>query len=155
VRTTGRSHFSKPGDATPVSVHPMSTQTIFPALRYHDADAALSWLTQAFGAETVEVHRDAQGRIAHAELKLGDELIMLGTSTEDGLPGARRPDPRAGAISLYVALADPDAAYARAVGSGAEVMRELTDTDYGSREFGVRDLEGHAWSFGTYNPHDR
>jgi uncharacterized glyoxalase superfamily protein PhnB len=133
----------------------MSTQTVFPALRYRNADAALSWLTEAFGAESVEAHRDAQGRIVHAEFKLGQELIMLGTSAEDGFLGGDRPNPRAGTISLYIALADPDGAYVRAVGAGAEVVRELTDTDYGSREFSVRDLEGHAWFFGTYNPHDR
>lgn len=133
----------------------MSTQTIFPALRYRDADAALSWLTEAFGAEPADVHRDAQGRIAHAELKLGDELIMLGSITDDGFLGGSRPDPRAGTVSLYIAVADPDAAYARAVRAGAEVVRELTDTDYGSREFSVRDAEGNAWSFGTYNPHHR
>jgi uncharacterized glyoxalase superfamily protein PhnB len=133
----------------------MANQTIFPALRYRDSDAALSWLAQAFGAEPVEVHRDAQGRIAHAELKLGDELIMLGTSTEDACLGGTRPDPRAGTVSLYIAVTDPDAAYDRAAGAGAEVARELTDTDYGSREFSVHDLEGNLWSFGTYNPHDR
>lgn len=133
----------------------MSTQTIFPALRYRDADAALSWLTEAFGAQAADVHRDAQGRIAHAELKLADELIMLGTLADDGFLGGSQPDPRAGTVSLYIAVADPDAAYARAVRAGAEVVRELTDTDYGSREFSVRDPEGIPWSFGTYNPHHR
>ena len=57
--------------------------------------------------------------------------------------------------SLYIAVSDPDAAHARATQAGAEVVRELTDTDYGSREFTVRDPEGNLWSFGTYNPHDR
>jgi uncharacterized glyoxalase superfamily protein PhnB len=132
----------------------MSTQTIFPALRYRDADAALSWLGQALGAEPVEVHRDGQGRIVHAELKLGDELIMLGTCAEDGFLAGCPPVPRAGTLSLYVAIADPDPAYGRAVQAGAEIVRELTDTDYGSREFSMRDLEGNLWSFGTYNPHD-
>jgi len=44
---------------------------------------------------------------------------------------------------------------ARAMRAGAEVMRELTDTGHGSREFSVRDLDGNLWSFGRYNAHDR
>ena len=133
----------------------MSTQSIFPALRYRDADAALGWLAEAFGAEPRDVYRDEQGRIQHAELKLGDGLIMFGSYNEQGFLGGSPPNPRAGTISLYIAISDPDAAHARATQAGAEIVRELTDTDYGSREFTVRDPEGNLWSFGTYNPHDR
>jgi uncharacterized glyoxalase superfamily protein PhnB len=130
----------------------MSTQNIFPALRYRNADAALAWLTEAFGTQERDVYRDGDGRIRHAELKLGDGVIMFGSYHEDGLLGGSPPDPRAGTISLYIAVGDPDAVYARASGAGAEVVRELTDTDYGSREFSVRDPEGNLWSFGTYTP---
>jgi uncharacterized glyoxalase superfamily protein PhnB len=52
--------------------------------------------------------------------------------------------------TLYVAVDDVDAHYAQAKSAGAEITRELNDTDYGSREYGARDLEGHHWSFGTY-----
>ena len=133
----------------------MSTQTIFPAVRYRDADAALSWLTQAFGAEPIDVHRDTQGRVAHAELRLSGDLFMLGTSAESGSLGGGRADPRLDTVGLYIAIADPEAAYTRAIQAGAEVVRELSDTNYGSRGFSVRDLEGNPWSFGTYNPNDR
>ena len=133
----------------------MSTQNIFPALRYQDADAALAWLTEAFGTEERDVYRDGNGRIQHAELKLGDGLIMFGSDDGSGFLGGSPPDPRAGTISLYIVVADPDMLHARATGADAEVVRELTDTDYGAREFSVRDLEGNLWSFGTYNPHDR
>lgn len=150
-----RSHFSKTRAADPPSLRAMPTQNIFPALRYRDADAALAWLTEAFGAEEREVYRDGEGRIRHAELKLGDGLIMFGSYDEDGSLGGSPSDPRAGTISLYVAVGDPDAIHARATHARAEIVRELTDTDYGSREFSVRDLEGNLWSFGTYNPHDR
>jgi len=57
--------------------------------------------------------------------------------------------------AIYIAFDTPreiDAVYARAKGAGAEITRELCDTDYGSHEFGVRDPEGHVWSFGTYRP---
>jgi uncharacterized glyoxalase superfamily protein PhnB len=133
----------------------MSTQNIFPALRYRDADAALTWLTDAFGTEERDVYRDGDGRIRHAELKLGDGLIMFGSYHEDGFLGGSPPDPRAGTISLYIAVGDPDAVHARAARAGAEVVRGLTDTDHGSREFSVRDPEGNLWSFGTYTPPDR
>lgn len=133
----------------------MPAQTIFPALRYRDADAALAWLNDAFGTRERAVHRDGDGRIRHAELMLGENLIMIGIYDEGGFLGGRSPDPRAGTISLYITVGDPDAVHARATGAGAELVRELTDTDYGSREFSVRDPEGNLWSFGTYQPHDR
>jgi uncharacterized glyoxalase superfamily protein PhnB len=133
----------------------MSTQNIFPAVRYRDADAALAWLSEAFGAEQREVYRDQRGRIQHAELTLGDGLIMFGSYDGQGFLGGSPPNPRAGTISLYIAVDDPDAVHARAARAGAQVVRELTDTDYGSREFSVRDPEGNLWSFGSYNPHDR
>lgn len=85
----------------------MSTQNIFPALRYRDADAALAWLTKAFGTEQRDVYRAGGGHIRHAELKLGDGLIMFGSWGEDGFLGGSPPDPRAGTISLYSRLATP------------------------------------------------
>jgi uncharacterized glyoxalase superfamily protein PhnB len=59
--------------------------------------------------------------------------------------------PVAGA-SVYVAVADTDALYERAKAAGAEIVRELHDTDYGSRDFAAKDPEGNLWSFGTYRP---
>ena len=146
------SHFSKTRGADASSLRAMSTQNIFPALRYRDADTALAWLTAAFGIEERNVYRDGDGRIRHAELNLGAGLIMFGSYHDDGFLGGRPPDPRAGTTSLYIAVGDPDAALARARRAGAEVVRELADTDYGSREFSVRDPEGNLWSFGTYTP---
>jgi uncharacterized glyoxalase superfamily protein PhnB len=48
---------------------------------------------------------------------------------------------------------DPDRHHAKATAAGAQVVRGLEDTDYGSREYSVRDLEGNLWSFGTYDPY--
>jgi len=112
---------------------------IFPFMRFVDADAALEWLTQAFGFEPHEVYRDDEGRVSHAEISLGPGIVMLG-------PG----DP--GSHGIYVAVNDVDAHYEQAKASGAEITREIEDTDYGSREYTVRDPEGHVWSFGTYLP---
>jgi len=125
----------------------MSDQTIFPAFRFRDARAAIDWLGRAFGFEPRMVVDGPDGAVAHAELVLGDAMIMLG-SVRDGDDYA--PPPGGGAA--YVFVADPDAQHERARAAGAEVVRQLTDTDYGSREFSVRDPEGNHWSFGTYQP---
>jgi uncharacterized glyoxalase superfamily protein PhnB len=57
-----------------------------------------------------------------------------------------------GPCAIYVVVEDPDAHHARAVSAGAEVVFPLTDQDYGSRDYAVRDLEGFVWCFGTYVP---
>jgi uncharacterized glyoxalase superfamily protein PhnB len=126
--------------------------TIYPAVRYRDADAALTFLTAAFAAVQREVNRDRHGRIAHAELILGGGIVMLGEYNEDGWLGGHAPDALGSTVSLYIAVPDPDAHHAVAVAAGARLVRELQDTPYGSREYSVRDPEGNLWSFGTYDP---
>jgi uncharacterized glyoxalase superfamily protein PhnB len=127
-------------------------QSIFPALRYRDANAAIDWLGAAFGFEPAQVHRGDDGSVGHAELRLGGNLVMLGEARDEGWMGGKAPDPLASPISLYVVVADPDDLHRRALGAGATIVRELEEMDYGSREFSARDLEGNLWSFGTYDP---
>jgi uncharacterized glyoxalase superfamily protein PhnB len=127
-------------------------QNIFPALRYRDANAALEWLKQAFGAEERAVHRGDDGVIQHAELHFGDGIVMFGEHSNGGWMGGHAPDALASTVSLYVVVPDPDAHHARAATAGARIVRELEDTPYGSREYSARDLEGNLWSFGTYDP---
>jgi len=115
------------------------TPNIFPTMRFSDADAALEWLGQAFGFQRGGVHRDDRGVVRHAEMALGSGPIMFG----QGDPGSQ---------AIYVAVEDADAHYERARAAGAEITRAIEDTPYGSREYSARDLEGHAWSFGTYRP---
>ncbi|MGK7867326.1 VOC family protein [Falsiroseomonas sp. E2-1-a20] len=123
-----------------------------PCLRYADAPAAIDWLERAFGFRRGLVVPDDKGGIAHAELHYGTSgLVMLGSPRADSLgqpPGAL------GGISgtIYLRTPDADAAHARAVAAGAEVLRPLEETDYGSRDFTVRDPQGQVWSFGTYWP---
>jgi uncharacterized glyoxalase superfamily protein PhnB len=114
---------------------------IFPFLRYTDADAALQWLGRAFGFQEHVVYRsgDTEGSIAHAEIALGPGIVMLG----QGDPGDH---------GIYIAVEDADAHYEQAKAAGAEVVREIEDTEYGSREYTARDPEGNVWSFGTYRP---
>ncbi len=126
---------------------------IFPALRYRDANAAIEWLKRAFGFQEKAVYRDDHGDVNHAELALGAGLVMLGSSRPDGWLGGGTPDARASTSSIYIVIADPDAHYERAQAAGAEIVRELTNEDYGSREYSARDPEGNLWSFGTYDPY--
>jgi uncharacterized glyoxalase superfamily protein PhnB len=130
------------------------SQTIYPAVRYRDADAALQFLKGAFGAQEHAVHRGDDGRIQHAELRINGGLIMFGQYNEDGFLGGEAPDPLRSTLSLYIVEPDPDAHHERALTAGARVVRELEDTDYGSREYSVRDPEGNVWSFGTYDPNN-
>ncbi|MGH2587927.1 MAG: VOC family protein [Dehalococcoidia bacterium] len=124
---------------------------IFPALSYRDAPAALDWLTDAFGFEKGLVVPGPEGTIVHAEMSLGPGVIML-ASAEDAmgwmsprdLPGVNQ------TISVYVE--DVNAHYERAKAAGAEIVLDIADTNYGSRGYSARDLEGHFWNFGTYHP---
>ncbi len=132
---------------------PASTEvTMYPFLRYQDAPAAITWLVQAFGLEARGVHPGPDNTIAHAEIGYGGSCLMLGSAKQDdlGLKTARE----LGAVTqgIYVYVPDPDEHYARAKAAGAAIVYELRDTEYGSREYGARDLEGNLWSFGTYRP---
>ncbi|MGD9508567.1 MAG: VOC family protein [Geminicoccaceae bacterium] len=127
-------------------------QSIFPALRYRDAQAAIAWLEHAFGFRPLAVHAGADGSVAHAELALDGGVIMLGSTKPDAY-GARSPH-EIGEVSqsLYVWVAEVDAHHARAAAAGADVFRPPENTPYGSREYSCRDPEGHVWSFGNYRP---
>ncbi|MDF2998783.1 MAG: Glyoxalase/bleomycin resistance protein/dioxygenase [Xanthobacteraceae bacterium] len=123
---------------------------IVPFLRYADPRAAIAWLGEAFGFTPILVVDGENGGIAHAELRLGSSAIMLGGVKDDQL-GMRSPREAGGVTQgIYVVVADADALWERAVKAGAEVVMKLYDTPYGSREFAVRDPEGHLWSIGTY-----
>jgi uncharacterized glyoxalase superfamily protein PhnB len=121
---------------------------IFPALRYRDARAGIAWLERALGFDVVAVHDGEDGAVAHAELGFGPGMIMLGSAGG----GDTRFDRVVGNSAVYLVADDVDAVFERASAAGATVVRELLDTDYGSREFTVEDPEGNTWSFGTYVP---
>ena len=120
-------------------------------LSYDNARAAVDWLERAFGFQRSAVH-ESDGKIAHAELRFGDSMVMLGTAFENDW-GMRTPAELGGVTQgVYIIVDDIEAHYERARGAEAEIVRPLADTDYGSREFMARDPEGNIWSFGTYRP---
>jgi uncharacterized glyoxalase superfamily protein PhnB len=129
--------------------------TVIPCLRYRNAPAAIEWLCQTFGFEKHLVVPGEGDTIVHAQLSFGNGMIMLGSvrQTEFGQL-MKQPDEIGGAEtqSAYVIVTDADALYSRAKAGGAKIVLDIKDEDYGGRGFACRDLEGHLWSFGTYDP---
>jgi uncharacterized glyoxalase superfamily protein PhnB len=121
----------------------------FPIVPYADARAGIAWLERAFGAEATALYPPETDQIlVHAEVRVGTGIVM----PADTRRAAESPFARPGPVAVYVVVDDPDALHARAIAAGAEIVRELTDQDYGSREFAARDPDGNLWSFGTYRP---
>jgi uncharacterized glyoxalase superfamily protein PhnB len=131
-----------------------STQVFYPAMRFHDANRALAWLRDAFGFEEAVCYRDESGVVVHAEIRYRGALFFFGQQRESDYP-VRPPDdttPATGSVYVAVAREDINAHYERARAAGARIIREIADTEYGSREYSAYDCEGHPWSFGTYRP---
>jgi uncharacterized glyoxalase superfamily protein PhnB len=125
-------------------------------LAYKDADAAVDWLVRAFGFKAHAVYRNDAGHVVHAELSFGNGMIMIGPDQggDFGKMVMTLPERADGRCTqtIYVIVDDVDAHYARAVAAGAETLIAPRGESYGGRSYSVRDPEGHAWSFGTYDP---
>ena len=125
---------------------------VWPAFRARDARTLIRFLVDAFGFEETAVFGEGD-RVDHAQLSWPEGGgVMFGSVRDD--PDDAWPA-RPGTAACYVVTADPDAVHARSVAAGAEIVRDLTGTDYGSREFSARDPEGNLWSFGTYRGEPR
>jgi len=124
---------------------------LYHTMRCSDVAAMIAWLRNVLGFSERVIYR-RENVVVHAELSFGSSILMLGADRPDGYGrkvgdlDARRTD------SVYLAVDDPDALYAKVKASGARIDMELHDTDYGSRDFSARDPEGGLWSFGTYWP---
>ena len=126
-------------------------QTIFPILRYDDAREAIRWLCTTFGFTELFSVPASGPVVRHAQLKLGTNIIMPGsTRPEDGIASPRSLGSATQGLCVYVE--DPDGHFERARSSGAPITSPPKETDFGTREYHVRDLEGHPWTFGTYRP---
>ena len=126
---------------------PADTPRVTPYLYYQDVAAALRFLADAFGFREKLRMPGSDGKIAHAEMTLGDGLVMM------GCPGAEYRNPkRLGQTtqSLYVYVDDVDAHCARAKKAGAKIINEPEDQFYGDRRYGAEDPEGHHWFFATH-----
>jgi uncharacterized glyoxalase superfamily protein PhnB len=127
-------------------------QTIFPILRYDDARGAIRSLCAMFGFIELFTVPESGPSVRHAQLKLGSNVVMLGSVRLD--EGLASPHALGGVSTqaLYVYVEDLDAHYERARRAGAQIVSPPRETDFGSREYHVRDVEGHHWTFGTFLP---
>jgi uncharacterized glyoxalase superfamily protein PhnB len=126
---------------------------VWPTVRARDARALIKFLVDAFGFEETVVYGEGD-IVHHAQLSWPPGGgIMLGSARE-GSPEDQWPI-QPGSLGAYVVTDDPDGLFGRALAAGAEVISELHETDYGSRDFAVRDPEGNRWSFGTYRGEPR
>jgi uncharacterized glyoxalase superfamily protein PhnB len=127
-----------------------------PCLRYRDTPAAIDWLCEVFGFACQVAVPGIDGAIAHAPLTLGDGMIMLGSVSDEGEYGKVlvQPDEIKGrqTQTVYLQVNDADRVCERARNAGAIILQEPSDTEFGSRGFMCRDLEGHVWNVGTYDP---
>jgi PhnB protein len=119
---------------------------IAPYLLYEDGAAAIDFLTNAFGFEEVMRMEDDKGDVNHAELRLGEDTVMLGDPGDD-YRNPRNADHSTALVHVYVD--DVDAHFERAKAAGAEIVIEPTDQEYGDRRYDAKDPEGHFWSFAT------
>ena len=126
---------------------------VWPTLRARDARALIRFLVDAFGFEETAVYGEGD-IVHHAQLSWpSGGGVMLGSAAR---PGAEDQWPlQPGGFGAYVVTDDPDGLFTRATAAGAEVLSGLHETDYGSRDFAVRDPEGNRWSFGTYRGEPR
>ena len=118
---------------------------VWPTLRANDARALIRFLVDVVGFEETAVYGEGDV-VHHAELSWPPGGgVMLGSARSDNetVTGPGR-------FSAYVVVDDPDALFARVRAAGAEITAELTDMDYGSRDFAIDDPEGNHWYFGTY-----
>lgn len=115
--------------------------TITPYLVVEDADGLIAFLKETLGAEVRGRHLAPDGRVMHAEVRVGDSIIEMGEPAGEF---------KAFAMALHVYIDDVDGAYARALAAGATTTHPLTDQAYGDREGGVKDRWGNVWYLATH-----
>jgi uncharacterized glyoxalase superfamily protein PhnB len=125
------------------------------ALGYRDVAAASDWLCTAFGFQRHFVATSETGVVHFAQLTFGNAMLTLVSVHDSSLNRyMKQPDEIGGAEtqSCYLLVVDADAHCARARSSGAEIILDIQDDEFGGRGYACRDPEGHIWNFGTYDP---
>jgi uncharacterized glyoxalase superfamily protein PhnB len=129
--------------------------TIVPTLRYCDVGAAIDWLCNAFGFERHHVVNGDDGAVRYAELTFGTGMIMLGPIQDSAFDRLMTQPANTGGVVTqicYLFVADADTHCAQARAAGAEIILDIEDEASSGRGYSCRDLEGHIWNFGTYDP---
>lgn len=129
---------------------PYQRPAFVPAVFYKEPRAALEWLETAFGFRRTMVIADPEGRIAHAEMRLGSGLVYVGGEWSDFAVSAASVEGR-NTQTVHVHLeAGLEAHCERARQAGATILMEPADQFYGDRSYRVGDLEGHVWTFSQF-----
>jgi PhnB protein len=128
---------------------PDGYHTLTPALTVKNGAEAIEFYKRALGAEEIMRIPGPDGRLMHAEMKIGDSRFMLGEEMPE--QGCRAPA-SVGAVSssLYVYVQDVDKAFRRAVEGGAKPVMPVTDMFWGDRFGQVEDPSGHRWGLATH-----
>ena len=120
---------------------PDGYHTVTPYLVVPDVARLLEFLKQAFDAQPSPTHAEADGTIRHAEVRIGDSMIMIGQGGPEYPPMP---------AMLYLYAEDVDAVYKRAIAAGGVAVQEVRDQFYGDRSGGVKDAFGNQWWVATH-----
>ncbi|MHC5542293.1 VOC family protein [Singulisphaera rosea] len=120
---------------------PSGYHSLTPYLIVEGASELIAFLQQAFGATEVFRMTRPDGKVAHAEVKVGDSMLMISESRAEWPPMPS---------GLYVYVDDTDATYRSAIEAGAESVMEPADQFYGDRNAGIRDKSGNLWWIATH-----
>ena len=127
---------------------PAGFHTITPSLVVRDAAKAVEFYQKALGAKVRGVHYTPDGKVMHAEVKIGDSIFFF----NDEFPDMKAFSPLAlggSAVTLHIYCKEVDAAFERAVGAGAKVLMPVMDTFWGDRYGQLEDPFGHRWSIAS------
>jgi PhnB protein len=124
-----------------VNYKPSDTQGVIPYLIVPDAERELAFVKEVFGAKEKHVFRDPGGRVVHAQVAIGDSTVMMAQANEQwpSLPAA-----------IYLYVPDVDAAYGRALATGAVSLMQPADKYWGDRDGGAKDSNGVQWWIATH-----
>ena len=126
---------------------PDGFHTVTPQLTLDNAAEAIAWYKKALGAEELSRAPGPDGKLMHAEIKIGDSKIML----NDAVMGNKGPGMLGGSpAALWLYVEDCDAVFNRAVGAGAQVRMPLGDQFWGDRCGNVTDPHGYSWTIATH-----
>jgi PhnB protein len=132
-----------------VQAIPAGYAGVTPYLIIRDATRALEFYKKAFGAVELMRFPTPEGKIGHAEIKIGDGVVML--ADESPAMGHKSPQTLGGtAVSLMFYVANVDTQFAKAVAAGAAVVNPLKDQFYGDRSATLADPFGHVWTLATH-----
>lgn len=134
----------------------MTIKHLIPTLRYKDALRMIEWLCTTWNFEKRVVIEGENNMIAHAQLLLGDFMIMIASIQNPGEYSNLIAEPTTieGRCTQapYLVVDDPDWYYTQAQHNGAKILIEIKEEEYGGKDFTCADPEGHIWNFGSFDP---